>query len=265
MNSGPSIIELARLALLDVEGGYDLLSVKFDHSRYVTPAPIIEKFFEHLQNSVNPPAKAIDLACGTGVATRPLALFTTEHVTAYDLSNGMLRTCRRNLKEKTLKAEVEYINGDLLQLPYQGVFDLAISFGAFGHIPAKDEVNFIQNVHRALKPGGYFAFITTGKYPMWSMSLWVQRAFNVLISLRNLLIRPPFIMYYLTFRLPGIKQKLEASGFQVEIIDPFFKEKGIADLVPFRYYQMVVARKMSPDLIMKKKGCPNSGSPHSFT
>jgi hypothetical protein len=35
------------------------------------------------------------------------------------------------------------------------------------------------------------------------------------------LIRPPFIMYYLTFLLPGAQKLLEKSGFDVEVASPF--------------------------------------------
>jgi hypothetical protein len=34
---------------------------------------------------------------------------------------------------------------------------------------------------------------------------------------RNLILSPPFIMYYLTFLLPEVQTLLEAHGFDVEV------------------------------------------------
>ena len=41
------------------------------------------------------------------------------------------------------------------------------------------------------------------------------------MRLRNLLIRPPFIAYELTFLLPEAERVLERYGFEVEVHKPF--------------------------------------------
>ena len=60
-----------------------------------------------------------------------------------------------------------------------------------------------------------FLFIT--RYPPEALSIpnLAARAFNGVMRVRNALISPPFIMYYLTFLLPEIRNLLEANGFWV--------------------------------------------------
>jgi hypothetical protein len=70
-----------------------------------------------------------------------------------------------------------------------------------------------------LRPGGRFAFVATPMPPWWSPVLWAARAFNGVLWLRNWLVDPPFIMYYLTFMLPGVTSLLQRHGLAVEVHD----------------------------------------------
>jgi hypothetical protein len=38
------------------------------------------------------------------------------------------------------------------------------------------------------------------------------------MRIRNLLVRPPFVMYYLTFLLPRARKLLVERGFEVEVL-----------------------------------------------
>ena len=107
------------------------------------------------------------------------------------------------------------MQSDAFQMPFENQFDLAISFGAFGHILPRDESKFIEQIFRTLKPGGCFAFLTTEMPSKLSAGYWLARGFNTAIHVRNLLIRPPFIMYYLTFLWPSVGEKLDSAGFKV--------------------------------------------------
>ena len=51
----------------------------------------------------------------------------------------------------------------------------------------------------------------------WSLSYWLARGFNAAMHVRNALIRPAFVMYYLTFLLPEAQKLLEDCGFVVQI------------------------------------------------
>ena len=242
----PTFLELLQQSLQDVEGGYDLIAQKFDQSRYITPKEILEPFFEKLKKERGAFDSGIDICCGTGAASSYLVQLCQKKFTALDLSQGMLDQCEKKISELNLLDRTFFVKSNALNIPFEDQFDVAVSFGAFGHILVSEEKQFIAQVHKILKPGGQFFFITFGQLPFWSLSLWCQRIFNGILRIRNLIIRPKFIMYYLTFRLPEVKDKLEAGGFKVKVMDEFHlttdKEKW-SDLLPLKYYKMVVAEK----------------------
>ena len=241
----PTFFELLRQSMRDVEGGYDLLAPKFDASRYITPEFILKPFFEKLQKEKGSFKNGIDVCCGTGAASLHLVKRCQENFTALDLSQKMLEQCKKKINHLNPKPKISFIKGNALNMPFREEFDVAVSFGAFGHILKRDEKTFIQQIHKILKPGGHFYFVTTTKLPWWSSSLWRARIFNAIISVRNFLIHPKFIMYYLTFRLPKVKNQLEEAGFEVIIFDDIFKpdDENISDLMTLKYFKMVKAVK----------------------
>ena len=242
----PTFFELLWQSLQDVEGGYDLLAPKFDATPYITPEVILRPFFKQLVLEKGAFDSGIDICCGTGAASVHLSKLCRKQFTALDLSQGMLDQCETKLQQFEINAAREFVKANALDMPFENRFDVAISFGAFGHIPVEEEENFIRQIYKILKPGGQFFFITSGPLPWWSRSLWRQRVFNFVIGIRNLIIRPKFIMYYLTFRLPKVKEQLEANGFEVEVHELDFKEEKeyLSDLMTVKYYRMVAAKKL---------------------
>jgi hypothetical protein len=53
--------------------------------------------------------------------------------------------------------------------------------------------------------------------PFFSPTHIAARTFNALMHVRNALLRPPFVMYYLTFLLPEVAEELRRQGFDVEL------------------------------------------------
>jgi SAM-dependent methyltransferase len=218
---GPTFFELARQALSSTERGYDLLAPKFDYTPFRTPDWILQRAAPHLgePRSID---SALDICCGTGAAMQMLRPLCRERVVGIDMSHGMLDVCREKTAAAPGDAALEYVRGDVLDMPFHQEFDLAVCFGACGHILPRDEPRFVQQVQQVLQLGGRFAFVTGCLPPRWSKAYWFSRGFNAAMHVRNLLIRPPFIMYYLTFLLPGAQRLLEESGFEVEIKDNVF-------------------------------------------
>lgn len=219
---GPTFFELAQQALSSTVRGYDLLAPKFDYTPFRTPEIVLEPAIARVVQP-GPVNAALDICCGTGAAMQQLRPHVLERLAGIDLSQGMLEIAKRNLAEIPGPAMVELVQGDALAMPFQGnQFDLAVCFGAHGHILPQDEARFVAEVHRVLRPGGRFAFVTSYLPPVWSPQLWLARGFNFAMLARNILIQPPFVMYYLTFLLPRAARLCEAAGFEVVIDDECF-------------------------------------------
>jgi ubiquinone/menaquinone biosynthesis C-methylase UbiE len=212
---GPTFLELAQQALASTDRGYDLLAPKFDCTPFRTPDEVIARILDALGDE---PGRVLDLCCGTGAAACLLKARAT--VVGIDRSAGMLAEARRRLAAAPGNGPVSLARADALALPFAGAFDVVVCFGAFGHILVEDEPRLVTSVYRALKPGGRFAFVTADPPLPLSLRWWLARGFNAAMHLRNALVKPPFIMYYLTFLVPRARALLEEAGFQVEVRDP---------------------------------------------
>lgn len=213
---GPTFWELATQALSSTERGYDLLAPKFDFTPFLTPPPVIEAAAQVLA-PLGPFEAGLDLCCGTGAGMVMLRSLCTERVVGLDFSQGMLEIARQKVPEAPGEARLEFVHGNALDLPFEAEFDLIVCFGALGHILPRDEVQFLAQVVKALRPGGRFAIITSTRPPWWSWQLWAARGFNTAMWARNLLVRPAFIMYYLNFLLPQVEQQFAAAGLTPEV------------------------------------------------
>ncbi len=218
---GPTFCELAVQALSSTERGYDLLAPKFDYTPFRTPDMILDRVGEYLK-TLGPFTAGLDICCGTGAAMRMLRPLCRERVVGVDVSAGMLAEAQRRTVDSPGAGALEFVRADALAMPFSAAFDIAVSFGAFGHVLTQDEPRFVAEIARVLRPGGRFVFVTSYMPRLWSPSYWLARGFNTAIHVRNFLKSPPFIMFYLTFLVPEAKKLLEANGFDVEVTDVRF-------------------------------------------
>jgi ubiquinone/menaquinone biosynthesis C-methylase UbiE len=208
---GPSVAELAKQALSSVEGGYDLLAPKFDHTPFRTHDGILDATAGALR-PLGPFGRGLDVCCGTGAGARVLESVCHGPVIGVDFSTGMLAKARGAHQGAT------WVRADARALPFAGAFDLAVSFGALGHFLPAERPALFAGVHRALRPGGVFAFPIPAPPPVGSRWYWALLGYDLAMRVRNAVWRPPFVMYYRTCPLHAVRDDLTASGFSVTTV-----------------------------------------------
>ncbi|MBD0739903.1 class I SAM-dependent methyltransferase [Streptomyces sp. CBMA29] len=215
-DQGPSFRELAVQALSSVDRGYDLLAPKFDHTPFRTPDVFLDAVAGAL-TPLGPFDAGLDVCCGTGAGVGTLRSLCRKRVTGVDFSAGMLAAARaaHTGRDTTEGPEPEWVRADVRALPFDAEFDLAVSFGAFGHFLPAERPRLFARVRRALRPGGLFAFPVTAPPPVDSALYWALWGFDAGMRVRNLVWRPQFVMYYRTFPLRGVLDDLAGAGFTV--------------------------------------------------
>ena len=213
---GPTFWELARQALSSTQHGYDLLAPKFDYTPFRTPDEFLTAAVPHIgqPGSID---SALDVGCGTGAAMKMLRPLCRQRVVGIDFSHGMLEIARQQEAAMPGDAKVELVEANVLAMPFREEFDVAVCFGTLGHFLPPDRPILSDQIWRSLKPGGRFIFASSYMPPWYSRRYWLSRVFNGAMHVRNWLIRPKFIMYYLTFLVPEATKLLEDSGFSVEV------------------------------------------------
>jgi SAM-dependent methyltransferase len=237
---GPTLRELAAQALSSVEHGYDLLAPKFDHTPFRTPDAILDAVARAL-GPIGPFDHGLDLCCGTGAGMEVLSALCRERVTGVDISAGMLAVGRERAGTGELKRtdadapgvarpgsyegvyqgaspRLAWVRGDARALPFGAVFDLVVSFGAFGHFLPRELPGLFGQVHSVLRPGGRFAFPVTAPPRPSSPWYWALLGFDAAMRVRNAVWRPPFVMYYRAFRLGDVQRELRRAGFEVDLL-----------------------------------------------
>jgi len=198
-------------ALSSVEDGYDLLAPKFDHTPFRTPDDVLDASLDALR-PLGPFGRGLDVCCGTGAGMRVLESLCGGPVTGVDFSAGMLAQARG------AHPDAQWVRADVRALPIAEAFDLAVSFGALGHFLPAERPALFAGVHRALRPGGVFAFPMGAPQPVTSPGYWALLGFDLAMRIRNAVWRPPFVMYYRTCPLPALHRDLTAAGFTVTTV-----------------------------------------------
>ncbi|MFD5898913.1 MULTISPECIES: class I SAM-dependent methyltransferase [unclassified Streptomyces] len=226
---GPTLRELTVQALSSTERGYDLLAPKFDLTPFRTPDTVLDAVADVL-GPLGPFRAGLDICCGTGAGVDVLREVCVERVTGVDFSAGMLAAARSAVLPKDGTGEggsgeggsggpaVDFVQADARALPFRAAFDLAVSFGAFGHFLPSERPGLFTRVREVLRPGGTFAFPVPAPPRVGSSLYWTLWGFDAAMRARNAVWRPPFVMYYRTFRLTEVVDELTRTGFEVDLV-----------------------------------------------
>jgi SAM-dependent methyltransferase len=102
---------------------------------------------------IEPGMRVLDLCCGDGELANALAARGC-HVTGLDSSRVFLERAR----ETGAGLDVEYVHGDMRDLPWTGRFDRIVNWStAFGYFDDATDRAVLGGIARALVPGGRLA------------------------------------------------------------------------------------------------------------
>jgi SAM-dependent methyltransferase len=131
-------------------------SIPTTYEKYLVPL-IFEPFAADLADRVasRPPTRVLEIAAGTGVATRRLAsvLPASVSIIATDLNQAMLDLA----SEIGTQRPVQWRQADALRLPFEdGAFDAVVCQFGFMFLP--DKAEGFSEARRVLAPGGVLVF-----------------------------------------------------------------------------------------------------------
>lgn len=116
--------------------------------------------------SALPPARTLDVACGTGFITRHLR----GELTGLDQSERMLEIARERLPEAAL------VHGDALALPYDDrAFDRVFSSHLYGHLEREDRAAFLAEARRVAPE---LVLLDAATRPDHGSDEWQERILN---------------------------------------------------------------------------------------
>jgi SAM-dependent methyltransferase len=127
-----------------------------DWADVLTPERTASEVEAIIQRLALPPGSAIlDLCCGHGRHTIPLAQHGYR-MTGQDLSELFLQRAETDAAAQGVP--VRWVHSDMREIPFENEFDAVINiFTSFGYLEDEDEdQKVLQQVHKALKPGGLF-------------------------------------------------------------------------------------------------------------
>ncbi|MBG6213168.1 MULTISPECIES: class I SAM-dependent methyltransferase [unclassified Cryobacterium] len=147
--------ETAEEEKLNIHAVYEKLASEYD-DRIPGSGPSDDNFTaaerDFLLSKVTPGQDVLDIGCGTGRFTVPMAELGAI-VSGLDMSGSMLRVAASKLKAKGLSADLR--EGDMVSMPFDDdSFDIVTSMLALMHIPLEDRQQVFQEASRVLRPGG---------------------------------------------------------------------------------------------------------------
>ena len=133
---------------------YDATVLSDDGAAIEPLAQELRAWPANIMARLTPCEQALELACGTGIWTRPL-LTVARHILAVDASPEMLALNRA----KVADARVRYQLADLFAWEADAPVDLAFAALWFSHVPSERLPPMLSALRRAVRPGGQLCII----------------------------------------------------------------------------------------------------------
>lgn len=100
-------------------------------------------------------ATVLDVGCGSGRTTLPLARAGAKHVTGVDFAPQMIELARRAAESANLGARCTFTVGDFMTADLGGPFDYVTALGVFDYVDAP--VPFLRRMLSLAKHGAIFS------------------------------------------------------------------------------------------------------------
>ncbi|MEK7511584.1 MAG: class I SAM-dependent methyltransferase [Patescibacteria group bacterium] len=197
---------------------YNKIAKQFSFSRaYVWPDVLV--FSELIKDG----DKLLDLGCGNG---RLIGLLKDKAVDylGVDFSQELIVCAKKSFPEKS------FLMRDALNLDFpEKSFDVVMCVSVLNHLPKNKHVQFVENIKKVLKPGGY---LLMSNWNLWNIlskkSVWKKRHRSIetskhrsiILDWKNVLTKwksgeNEAELYYYAFTRNEIKRLLANNGFTV--------------------------------------------------
>jgi SAM-dependent methyltransferase len=133
---------------------YDATILSDDEATVEPLAQELRALPANIMARLTPCEQALELACGTGIWTRPL-LQVAQHILAVDASPEMLALNRA----KVADARVIYQLADLFAWEAEAPVDLVFAAFWLSHVPAERLPSMLATLRRAVRPGGQLCIV----------------------------------------------------------------------------------------------------------
>jgi demethylmenaquinone methyltransferase / 2-methoxy-6-polyprenyl-1,4-benzoquinol methylase len=199
------------LTRTEVRSMFDRIAAVYDPMNHAMTAGLDRRWRRlAAQAVVEPGARVLDACCGTG----ELALAARAEggrVTGLDFSDRMLERARRK------SSEIEWVTGDLLELPFEEASFDAATVG-FGVRNVEDVGRALRELRRVLRPGGRLAILELVR-PKGPLALFYRVWFDGLVPLAGKVLPGGAAYAYLPAsvkRFPGpaeLNEEAREAGF----------------------------------------------------
>lgn len=121
--------------------------------------PYREFLLAHLPSSF---MNYLDVGCGNAIYSSEFARFATDVCAMLDCSSNILEEAKNNVRNCALKCNVDFICGDICNMPFEdNSFDFITAMHIFHHV--KDIQCGLSEIIRVLKPKGKLMITTYDK------------------------------------------------------------------------------------------------------
>ena len=169
-----------------------------------------------LLRGMGPFEQVLELACGTGIWTQTLRQIGRE-ITAVDAAPEMLEITRQKLGD----SHIHYQQANLFEWTPAATYDLIFFAFWLSHVPPEALDAFLNNVQRAVRPGGQLVIIDQFAPTDEDRSV----AKDTIHATRPLLDGRTFTIVKVFYELPFLADKLTRLGFDAtvrQLNDTFF-------------------------------------------